>query len=237
MIFFAFQIYCDFAGYTAIARGTARVLGFELMKNFDKPYMSISVTEFWRRWHISLSTWFRDYLYIGLGGNRKRPYFNLLFTFGISGLWHGANWTFVIWGLINGVAIALERLFKINVKGAAQSDARPKKLFKAVATFSIICIAWVFFRAGSASEAVQILQRIFSFESGPQGIWEFLDSHMISSLNLYLGSLLIVSLFLAEKFSSTSERLKSNPLTYAFLLWAIISFGVFKQEQFIYFQF
>ena len=105
-VLFAVQIYCDFSGYSVIAMGAAKILGIQLMENFDAPYLSASVAEFWRRWHISLSSWFRDYLYIPLGGNRKgkiRKYINLLITFGVSGLWHGADWSYVIWGLLNGV--------------------------------------------------------------------------------------------------------------------------------------
>lgn len=109
-VFFAFQIYCDFSGYSDIAIGSAQVMGFKLMQNFNRPYFSKSISEFWKRWHISLSTWFRDYLYIPLGGNRvgiPRWYFNLFFTFMVSGLWHGANWTFVIWGALHGTYLII----------------------------------------------------------------------------------------------------------------------------------
>ncbi|MDT7604999.1 MAG: alginate O-acetyltransferase complex protein AlgI, partial [Acidobacteriota bacterium] len=125
-IFFAFQIYCDFSGYSDIALGAAQVMGFTLMKNFDRPYFSKSISEFWKRWHISLSTWFRDYVYLSLGGNRvSRPrwYFNLFFTFLVSGLWHGANWTYVIWGALNGVYLIAEIVWR-----QAVGEERLKKL-------------------------------------------------------------------------------------------------------------
>ena len=114
-VFFAFQIYCDFSAYSDIAIGTARILGFRLMENFRRPYLAISLRDFWRRWHISLSTWFRDYVYIGLGGNRQgasRQVINLLIVFALSGLWHGANWTFLLWGIFHGAIVALETVFK-----------------------------------------------------------------------------------------------------------------------------
>lgn len=164
--FFAIQIYCDFSGYSDIAIGTAKLFGFELMTNFNRPYYSKSITEFWRRWHISLSTWFRDYVYIPLGGSRvsiSRHYTNLFITFLVSGLWHGANWTFVIWGAYHGVLIVLENFWKRNVKWSFSSimGRTANKYFKLLTTFILVCIGWVFFRANSVSDAFYILQNMF----------------------------------------------------------------------------
>lgn len=164
-VLFAFQIFCDFSGYSDIAIGSARIMGYDLMKNFDRPYHSKSVTEFWRRWHISLSTWFLDYLYIPLGGNRKgrlRTYINLFTIFLVSGLWHGASWTFVIWGILNGVAVVIERLICID-KFWVYIESEKKLLniivtpLGNILTFIYICITWIFFRANSVSDAVNII--------------------------------------------------------------------------------
>ncbi|NOT31337.1 MAG: MBOAT family protein [Planctomycetes bacterium] len=149
---FAIQIYCDFAGYSNIARGTARLLGFQLMRNFAQPYLASNITEFWRRWHISLSTWLRDYLYIPLGGNRRgqgRTYANLMLTMLLGGLWHGANWTFVVWGGLHGAYLALHKaLF-----GGEGSGGRVRRFLGALVTFHLVCLAWIFFRAESFADA------------------------------------------------------------------------------------
>jgi len=148
-IFFAYQIYCDFSGYSDIAIGAARVLGFRLMENFETPYYALSISEFWRRWHISLSTWFKDYLYVPLGGNRvgkTRHIVNLLITFGVSGLWHGANWTFVIWGVLNGVYLISGFLTKgwrdriFNAVGLRE-DTSLRKAIMLGSTFTLTCVA------------------------------------------------------------------------------------------------
>ena len=149
---FAIQIYCDFAGYSNIARGTARLLGFQLMRNFAQPYLASNITEFWRRWHISLSTWLRDYLYIPLGGNRRgkgRTYVNLMLTMLLGGLWHGANWTFVVWGGLHGAYLALHKA----VFGSARTGGRVRRFAGALVTFHLVCLAWIFFRAESFADA------------------------------------------------------------------------------------
>lgn len=167
-VLFAFQIYCDFAGYSVIATGAARIMGFTLMENFDAPYLSCSVSEFWRRWHISLSSWFRDYLYIPLGGNRRgrrRKFLNLFLVFCVSGLWHGANWTFVIWGALNGLyQIAGElcrplrerlcRLFHVRSGGLGQ------RLAGMAVTFCLVDFGWLFFRAQSVGEAFAMIKSV-----------------------------------------------------------------------------
>ncbi|MFZ5819322.1 MAG: MBOAT family O-acyltransferase [Chloroflexota bacterium] len=167
---FAIQIYCDFSGYSDIALGSAQVMGIKLMKNFDHPYFSRSISEFWRRWHISLSTWFRDYVYIPLGGNRvarSRWVFNLLLTFTVSGLWHGANWTFLIWGALHGVYVVLFGLtenFWDWVSRTIRLDAFPK--FKdsigILSTFMLVSFAWVFFRANNIHDAIYIVSHFFT---------------------------------------------------------------------------
>ncbi|MBQ3432522.1 MAG: MBOAT family protein [Clostridia bacterium] len=159
-VFFAFQIYCDFSGYSDIARGTAKLLDIRLMQNFKSPYCASTIKEFWSRWHISLSTWFRDYVYIPLGGNRvskPRHYFNLLVTFLVSGLWHGANWTFVVWGALHGIAQMMEDIFKIK----APKNRKIWWLLRVLLVFSIVCFAWVFFRAQTLSDALSVFKNMF----------------------------------------------------------------------------
>ncbi|HXK38333.1 MAG TPA: MBOAT family O-acyltransferase [Candidatus Paceibacterota bacterium] len=157
-VLFAVQIYCDFSGYGDIAIGAAKVMGFDLMENFRQPYFSASVAEFWKRWHISLSTWFKDYVYIPLGGSRVsafRRVFNFMVTFLLSGLWHGANWTYVIWGGLNGAALSAGSFFKGSFSGVFH-------IFRVVRTFIFICVTWIFFRAESMSDAWYILTHLFS---------------------------------------------------------------------------
>lgn len=174
------QIYCDFAGYSAIAIGMSRIMGFDIIKNFNQPYLAISVADFWRRWHISLSTWFRDYLYIPLGGNRKgriRKYINVLIVFIVSGLWHGANMTFVIWGFLNGIYQVIgdilkpvkNKLLSFFCKSVDSTDGRPAYarprlaiVLQTVVTFILISFTWIFFRSASAYEALEIIKRIFT---------------------------------------------------------------------------
>lgn len=167
---FAIQIYCDFSGYSDIALGSAQVMGIKLMKNFDHPYFSKSISEFWRRWHISLSTWFRDYLYIPLGGNqvaKSRWVFNLFITFLISGLWHGANWTFVIWGALHGLYVVFfgltGKLWR-QVSSALRVDRFQKlaNAFSTLVTFTLVTYAWIFFRANNLSDALYITKGLFS---------------------------------------------------------------------------
>jgi D-alanyl-lipoteichoic acid acyltransferase DltB (MBOAT superfamily) len=168
-VLFAFQIYTDFSGYSHIALGTARLFGFELMQNFATPYFSQSPPEFWRRWHISLSTWFRDYVYIPLGGNRTSKQLqarNLLITFTLSGLWHGANWTFIVWGVLNGLYV-IPRIFIGEPLARPASSARawvrvPTVLLRVSITFSLTVLAWIFFRSATISAAWAMLRKIAS---------------------------------------------------------------------------
>jgi len=168
VFFFAFQIYCDFSGYSDIAIGCARVLGFNLMSNFRQPYFSRSITEFWRHWHISLSTWLKDYIYIPLGGNRKgefRRKINLLITFLISGLWHGAAWHFVVWGALHGVFQIIGRStapFRnaIGRKIGLPEESRLRKAIQVCVTFALVCFAWIFFRANTITDAFLIMIKL-----------------------------------------------------------------------------
>lgn len=169
-IAFAIQIYCDFSGYSDIAFGSAQVMGIKLMKNFNHPYFAKSISEFWRRWHISLSTWFRDYVYIPLGGNRagaSRWAFNLFVTFLISGLWHGANWTFIIWGTLHGFYIVLwgfsERYWdQIKAKGKTKTFSAILDGISTLSTLFLVCLAWVFFRALNVTDALYIAGHVFT---------------------------------------------------------------------------
>ena len=171
---FAVQIYCDFSAYSDIARGSARLLGIELMRNFEAPYLARNITDFWRRWHISLSTWLRDYLYIPLGGNRHgrfMTYRNLIATMLLGGLWHGAAWTFVVWGLLHGLYLAFHRIFcavldrkrVLDVGGALQWTMA---IFWTVVTFHLVCLTWIFFRAESFPEAWFVLSGIVTGAGG-----------------------------------------------------------------------
>lgn len=173
IILYSFQIYLDFAGYSDMARGLAGMLGFDLIENFKQPYLASSVKEFWGRWHISLSTWFRDYLYISLGGNRKgtfRRYLNIVITFLVSGLWHGADWSFIVWGGIHGICQVIEYIvFKIlggkDKSKEKTSDKLPVRILKVLLTFVIVSVAWVFFRADNVSDALLAFSEI-SFAGG-----------------------------------------------------------------------
>ena len=244
-IFFAIQIYCDFSGYSDIAIGAAKVMGFKLMTNFNRPYLARNISEFWKRWHISLSTWFKDYLYIPLGGNRvsiPRWYFNLLLVFIISGLWHGANWTYIIWGGLNGFYL----IFAIVTYGVRKKitrfigiDKLPilNQSLQIVTTFILACFAWIFFRANNVTDAFNIIKKISTFK-GPIFIE---DPSMIIYPVLAIFLLLFVELkqeYYKGGFSflNNSNWVLRN-LSYTALIILILLFGVFDGGQFIYFQF
>ena len=171
---FAFQIYGDFSGYTDVARGAAKCMGFEIMKNFKNPYFAVNPADFWRRWHISLSTWLRDYLYIPLGGNRKgvpKTYRNLMLTMLLGGLWHGAAWNFVIWGGYHGVLLSVYRRFQgRTVPGGPAKKSLMRYFLKAIFMFQLTCLGWIFFRAGSLEQIEHIIGTIFT---GPYTIADF----------------------------------------------------------------
>lgn len=181
-VFYAFQIYFDFAGYSDMAIGAAKMLGFQFERNFNMPYFSKSLTEFWRRWHISLSSWLKDYLYISLGGNRKGvflTYRNLLLTMLLGGLWHGSTWNFVIWGAIHGVMLGLEKFI------FARFNLKNFNAFGYVYTFTLVLISWVFFRAADFDSAIRILANVLDFK---------FEMPFIGNINTFLTGLLVLGL-------------------------------------------
>ncbi|WP_338152376.1 MBOAT family O-acyltransferase [Psychroserpens jangbogonensis] len=245
-VLFAFQIYCDFSGYSDIAIGIARTMGFDLMKNFDSPYFSKSITEFWRRWHISLSTWFRDYVYIPLGGSRNgtyRTYANLFIVFLVSGLWHGAAMTFVVWGAIHGVFIVIEKaLTKLRMAIFKKSKAL-NYLIALPFTFFIVCFAWVFFRANSFKDAVIIISN--SFQISETGNLFSLGLKK-SEFNLLFVMIVLLLVFeiIHKRFEVTHVLNKTYlPIRWSFYLvivFCILIFGIYGEntvKEFIYFQF
>lgn len=256
---FAIQIYGDFAGYSAVAVGAARIMGFELTENFNAPYFADSIGDFWHRWHISLSTWFRDYLYIPLGGNRKgklRKYINLLITFSISGLWHGAAWTFIIWGAVHGLYQVIGDLLKPVRKKTAEllklkTDAFSHKLGKILTTFVLVDFAWIFFRAESMGQIRFFFNRMFTGFNP----WVLFDESLFGfGIDRREWSILVVALlilFVVDLLRYRTNRnigdllIKQNLwFQYAVLFLLIVSilvygeYGInFDSNQFIYFQF
>ncbi len=249
-IFFAFQIYCDFSGYTDMAIGIARVMGFKLMANFNKPYQAKSLNEFWQRWHISLSSWFRDYLYIPLGGNRvtiPRWYLNLFIVFLISGLWHGASWTYIIWGALHGFYLIFALITKNFREKFSHAVFIDKISFLPVlSTFLLVCFAWIFFRANNVESAFYIAKHIFT------GLPYLVKNHhqLIQDYGLNkkeMGFSVLLILFL-EGFNYVQSKknivqlFTQKPVyirwaAYYALLIMILVFGEFSDRQFIYFQF
>lgn len=234
--YFAFQIYGDFSGYSDIAIGTARLFGFDLMRNFDYPYFSRNISEFWRRWHISLSTWFRDYVYIPLGGSRGSlpiSIRNIFIVFLISGLWHGANWTFLAWGGIHALLFIPIFLFGTNYK-SEKKDPRITDMPKIAFTFLVTCIAWIFFRAKDVSQAFGYLER--SLNEGDFSItYLAIERYNIEFLGL-IGIFIIFEWF-HRKWEHPFKGVYGY-LKLTFILALMILFGkFFDYKEFIYFQF
>ena len=232
---FTLQIYGDFAGYTFIAIGCARILGFSLHDNFRRPYFAVSITDFWRRWHISLSTWLRDYVYFPLGGSRttkQKTYRNLLITFGLSGLWHGANWTFILWGFLHGIFLCIERALGYNKKEWQSM----RKAIHIIVTLLIVNLGWMLFRADSISDAYKALIQMIS----PSGTTLIDIKVAVSSIGI-VSCIVFVKEFFEEFYPNALKRyeksMASNYLWPIFLLLCIGCFGVFEGGQFIYFQF
>lgn len=240
-VFFAFQIYCDFSGYTDIAIGCARIMGVQLSENFDRPYLSTSITEFWRRWHISLSSWFRDYVYIPLGGSRVvkwRMYYNLFLTFLVSGLWHGANWTFVIWGAFHGGFLVWEKWSeagrtKVLTQTFLSKVPRLVHLWRMAFTFALVVIGWIFFRARDFSQATTVFKRLMA-----------LDFHFnLSEVMAFNGpfnfaiSLLAIGLLLGSYLLPKDFKLRYNLAFLVTVSMVILLFGKGGHNDFIYFQF
>ncbi len=234
---FSFQIYADFFGYSTIALGCARLLGINIMNNFKTPYLAKSVSEFWSRWHISLSTWFRDYLYIPLGGNRvkiPRWSINILIVFMVSGLWHGASWTFVAWGALHGIMLLLERYFSILFKFEIKKEWSVLNTFLVLKTFVITSFIWIFFRAENFQKAKDVIKAIVRNHSFQ---WAQLD--IIMPL-LFTGLIIIFDIFLYNsRFDSKLNTLKT-PYRWAFytvLLFCLMALSGTQKFTFIYFQF
>lgn len=250
-LMFAIQIYCDFSGYSDIAIGTAHLFGIDLMKNFDSPYFSASVKEFWARWHISLSTWLRDYVYIPLGGNRvskPRNAFNLMATFLISGLWHGANWTYVVWGGIHGFAqIAEKYIFRIDTKKQDWRSHKTKWWFSVLITFIFVTFAWIFFRAGTIQDAFYVITHMFQGISNPLLYISQTNAALGMDKLTFLGmAVSIALLILYDYFSLKTEvldKIKScGPLIrwaiyLVFVIFLIFNIPITSGQEFIYFQF
>lgn len=257
-LFFGIQIYCDFASYSLIAKGSAEVMGFQLMDNFHQPYLARSIGEFWRRWHISLSTWFRDYLYIPLGGNRKgnpRKYLNIMIVFLVSGLWHGANWTFVVWGFLHGFFQVIGQVTKparVKIAEVLNIDmgSYSYRLMQTIITYILVNFAWIFFRAPGIRAAKGIINNIFVIWNP----WILTDGTLytlglsagsfwvgISSIVLLLGVSIAQynGIHIREEFGKQGLVFRWS-ITLA-LIFSIIIFGIYgpgySASQFIYFQF
>ncbi len=245
--FFAFQIYCDFSGYSDIAIGSAKVLGFNLMENFKQPYLARSIREFWQRWHISLTSWFRDYLYIPLGGNRVnsiRFYFNVIIVFLVSGLWHGANWTFAVWGGLHGFYYLMAvwtRGLREKMASFFLLDQFPAfcKAIRIFIIFNLVAFAWIFFRARSFSDAWYIVTHLFvnfsgDWAAGPSGRRGLLLSAL--GLALIIGGDIFQSRVNVRDWLARRSVLVRWSAYYGLIL-SIIILGVFERSPFIYFQF
>ena len=236
---FTVQIYCDFSGYTDIALGAARCMGFTLMTNFNRPYFATNIHDFWTRWHISLSTWFRDYVYIPLGGNRgniARTYFNILIIFLLSGFWHGANWTFLAWGALHALYYFIFLSWKRTVPHIKSKwlDALGWMM-----TFTAVSIAWIFFRAENMYKAWLILSRIFSPD---RSFYVFSSLEFFKSFAIALSILSCIYVIAIEKLTDPGltwfdSRMRTDIFFCSFTLIMILCFGVFQQQSFIYFQF
>lgn len=240
---YALQIYCDFSGYSDMAIGLALLLGFRFNINFNSPYKSASVTEFWRRWHISLSTWLRDYLYISLGGNRRgkmRQYANLIITMFLGGLWHGASWNFVLWGVLHGVALALHKGWRaLTGRGKGEESHGLRRLLGAVVTFHFVCFCWIFFRHARLAPAMDMLRQIFT-AFHPQLLPQLLDGYRTVFLLMAVGYVLH---FLPDSWECACTRgvirlpLPGKALLLVGIIYWVIQMKSSEIQPFIYFQF
>lgn len=250
-VLFAIQIYCDFGGYTNIARGAAQVMGFSLTNNFRQPYLAINIKEFWRRWHISLTSWFTDYLYIPLGGNRRgsvRKYVNIIIVFGISGLWHGASWNFVVWGLIHGFYLIINDIIskKHKQKQDANSPNNPlTKFIQIVGTFILADFAWIFFVCNSLKHALGVITQMTVKLRSASLLKLGLDK---TDWLIFIFSIIILFIVdvLHEKNISVFDLTRNQPIwlqwmLYLGLIWGTIMLGIYgfayDASTFIYFQF
>jgi len=250
-LMFAVQIYCDFSGYTDIATGCARIIGIRLMKNFDHPYSASSIKEFWARWHISLSGWFKDYLYFPLGGSRcsrPRHALNLFIVFMVSGLWHGANWTFVVWGVLHGIyrmvgIFTEEKRNKLVCRAGFEPDSRLVRGVRRVITFMLVSFAWIFFRANTISDALTLVGAIFTKHASLTSALSLMN---LDAVSIFLIIFAIATLFILDRALSYDENDGSDILVkngaFIYYVYAIIFvwFLLLSRGQsstFIYFQF
>ena len=252
---FAVQIYCDFSGYTDIAIGCARIMGIRLMKNFNHPYVATSIKEFWSRWHISLSTWFKDYLYIPLGGNRCakwRHLMNLFIVFLVSGLWHGAAWTFVIWGALHGVYQIFGTLtWKSRNKLLSKVKLSERNFlvvgFRRLVTFALVCFAWIFFRANSISDAFTLLSTLFSAQGWSVGFTDVIFGLELDFASIAMTVLSILTLIGIDRLLTYEDEgdgsnvlVRHGAFIYyvwiVFFMWAVL-LSKDMTSTFIYFQF
>lgn len=256
-VLFAFQIYCDFSGYSDIAIGSAKVMGYELQQNFNRPYRAISIADFWRRWHISLSTWFRDYLYFPIGGSRvgrSRWRLNIMVVFLVSGLWHGANWTYLVWGGVHGAYIVLGNLIGPPVKRLATRavafappvPAGTETLLRVAGTFALVCVAWIFFRAESLDSAWFIVTHLGCDHPPVDWIHGRTLGRPILEVYIMAGAIAFMEWVHAaqggETFEGFNRRLNRKPawlrgMFYGTLILALIVLTPDTHEEFIYFQF
>ncbi|MCC6818736.1 MAG: MBOAT family protein, partial [Bacteroidia bacterium] len=225
---FAFQIYADFFGYSLIAQGTAKLFGVDLMDNFNRPYLASGITDFWKRWHISLTSWFRDYLYIPLGGNRVtkgRWVYNVLLVFLLSGLWHGANYTFIIWGGLHGLYYLIERFFTFKSVSV---------YLKSFFTFLAVAFAWIFFRANNLNQALDVIKGMFALNDGDRHLdtqpYIFLLLLIFGALELLRGNLRF------DSYCNNKSTLQRWSL-YVFILFCILVLSGSEYQAFIYFRF
>jgi hypothetical protein len=241
-IFYSFQIYGDFAGYSLMAIGIGKLIGFDLVNNFNHPYLATSITDFWRRWHISLTRWLTSYIYIPLGGShcRKiRQYWNIMVTFLVSGIWHGANWTFIVWGLIHGALQVIEKILGFDPKGKYGHWGSQNTMVKAIrigVTFGLVTLAWIFFRSQSIDTAILVIKKILTNSAG---VWQ-----PISFASIVIGMfMMVVGREVIEEFFQGHFSLLNNRFSivrwcsYLFLLAFIILYGVLDSTQFIYVSF
>jgi D-alanyl-lipoteichoic acid acyltransferase DltB (MBOAT superfamily) len=246
-LFFTFQIYCDFSGYSDIALGTARLFGIELLRNFAFPYFSRDIAEFWRRWHISLSSWFRDYVYIPLGGSRGGKMMqirNTMIIFLLSGFWHGANWTFIVWGGLNALyflPLLLRNKNRQNMEIVSQGKLIPsfRETGAILTTFALTVFAWIFFRASSLTQAFDYIAGIFSLQNG-----KVLEIDMQLATTVFFTFVLFLTEWINREKKFALEVTQASPLQIAYLRRAVYVMLVFvilicggENQQFIYFQF
>jgi D-alanyl-lipoteichoic acid acyltransferase DltB (MBOAT superfamily) len=256
VVFFSLQIYSDFSGYSSIAIGSAKVMGVDLMENFKRPYFAISIKAFWTRWHISLSTWFRDYVYIPLGGSRVskiRAYSNVLFVFLVSGLWHGADWKFVVWGGIHGCYQIFETIFSSTLSRfwnlIKLDGTKFQKSFNWVTTMSVVLFAWIFFRANSIEDATMIISKIYTDFKNILHVGYLIQSLQATSLtkSTFIALFISIIIMLVDDMRTEVEgvgilsafktKVALRWILYVFYLLVILLFGFFGKSEFIYFEF